>query len=129
MSSSEITLGVDTIKTNYISSKAAEIAGTDIQKVIMLRSQKRIGLSLAAGADTSFKFSDLPTVSGYTRLLATSTISGTMSSFMNHYQTGYTDDNVTIRVKNLATQAFNGSIEVTCLYMKDGFFNLNRTGA
>lgn len=128
VSSSEITLGVDTIKTNYISSKAAEIAGTDIQKVIMLRSQKRIGLSLAAGADTSFKFSDLPTVSGYTRLLATSTISGTMSSFMNHYQTGFDADATVIRAKNLSTQAFSGTIEVTCLYVKDGFFEEQRTG-
>lgn len=128
VSSSEITLGVDTIKTNYISSKAAKIAGTDIQKVIMLRSQKRIGLSLAAGADTSFKFSDLPTVSGYTRLLATSTISGTMSSFMNHYQTGFDADATVIRAKNLSTQAFSGTIEVTCLYVKDGFFEEQRTG-
>lgn len=128
VSSSEITLGVDTIKTNYISSKAANIAGTDIQKVIMLRSQKRIGLSLATGADTSFKFSDLPTVSGYTRLLATSTISGTMSSFMNHYQTGFFEDATVIRVKNLSTQAFSGTIEVTCLYVKDGFFEEQRTG-
>lgn len=128
VSSSEITLGVDTIKTNYISSKAAKIAGTDIQKVIMLRSQKRIGLSLAAGADTSCKFSDLPTVSGYTRLLATSTISGTMSSFMNHYQTGFDADATVIRVKNLSTQAFSGTIEVTCLYVKDGFFEEQRTG-
>lgn len=128
VSSSEITLGVDTIKTNYISSKAAKIAGTDIQKVIMLRSQKRIGLSLAAGADTSFKFSDLPTVSGYTRLLATSTISGTMSSFMNHYQTGFDADATVIRVKNLSTQAFSGTIGVTCLYVKDGFFEEQRTG-
>ena len=128
VSSSEITLGVDTIKTNYISSKAAEIAGTDIQKVIMLRSQKRIGLSLAAGTDTSFKFSDLPTVSGYTRLLATSTISGTMSSFMNHYQTGFDADATVIRAKNLSTQAFSGTIEVTCLYVKDGFFEEQRTG-
>lgn len=128
VSSSEITLGVDTIKTNYISSKAAKIAGTDIQKVIMLRSQKRIGLSLAAGADTSFKFSDLPTVSGYTRLLATSTISGTMSSFMNHYQTGFDAGATVIRAKNLSTQAFSGTIEVTCLYVKDGFFEEQRTG-
>ena len=128
VSSSEIILGVDTIKTNYISSDAAKIAGTDIQKVIMLRSQKRIGLSLAAGADTSFKFSDLPTVSGYTRLLATSTISGTMSSFMNHYQTGFDADATVIRVKNLSTQAFSGTIEVTCLYVKDGFFEEQRTG-
>lgn len=128
VSSSEITLGVDTIKTNYISSKVANIAGTDIQKVIMLRSQKRIGLSLAAGADTSFKFSDLPTVSGYTRLLATSTISGTMSSFMNHYQTGFDADATVIRAKNLSTQAFSGTIEVTCLYVKDGFFEEQRTG-
>lgn len=128
VSSSEITLGVDTIKTNYISSKAAKIAGTDIQKVIMLRSQKRIGLSLTAGADTSFKFSDLPTVSGYTRLLATSTISGTMSSFMNHYQTGFDAGATVIRVKNLSTQAFSGTIEVTCLYVKDGFFEEQRTG-
>lgn len=128
VSSSEITLGVDTIKTNYISSNAAKIAGTDIQKVIMLRSQKRIGLSLAAGTDTSFKFSDLPTVSGYTRLLATSTISGTMSSFMNHYQTGFDSDATVIRVKNLSTQAFSGAIEVTCLYVKDGFFEEQRTG-
>lgn len=128
VSSSEITLGVDTIKTNYISSNAAKIAGTDIQKVIMLRSQKRIGLSLAAGTDTSFKFSDLPTVSGYTRLLATSTISGTMSSFMNHYQTGFDSGATVIRVKNLSTQAFSGAIEVTCLYVKDGFFKEQRTG-
>lgn len=128
VSSSEITLGVDTIKTNYISSNAAKIAGTDIQKVIMLRSQKRIGLSLAAGTDTSFKFSDLPTVSGYTRLLATSTISGTMSSFMNHYQTGFDSGATVIRVKNLSTQAFSGAIEVTCLYVKDGFFEEQRTG-
>lgn len=128
VSSSEITLGVDTIKTNYISSKVANIAGTDIQKVIMLRSQKRIGLSLAAGADTSFKFSDLPTVSGYTRLLATSTISGTMSSFMNHYQTGFDADATVIRAKNLSTQGFSGTIEVTCLYVKDGFFEEQRTG-
>ena len=128
VSSSEITLGVDTIKTNYISSKVANIAGTDIQKVIMLRSQKRIDLSLAAGADTSFKFSDLPTVSGYTRLLATSTISGTMSSFMNHYQTGFVADATVIRAKNLSTQAFSGTIEVTCLYVKDGFFEEQRTG-
>ena len=128
VSSSEIILGVDTIKTNYISSDAAKIAGTDIQKVIMLRSQKRIGLSLAAGADTSFKFSDLPTVSGYTRLLATSTISGTMSSFMNHYQTGFDADATVIRAKNLSTQAFSGTIEVTCLYVKDGFFEEQRTG-
>ena len=128
VSSSEIILGVDTIKTNYISSDAAKIAGTDIQKVIMLRSQKRIGLSLAAGADTSFKFSDLPPVSGYTRLLATSTISGTMSSFMNHYQTGFDADATVIRVKNLSTQAFSGTIEVTCLYVKDGFFEEQRTG-
>ena len=128
VSSSEITLGVDTIKTNYISSKVANIAGTDIQKVIMLRSQKRIGLSLAAGADTSFKFSDLPTVSGYTRLLATSTISGTMSSFMNHYQTGFDAGATVIRAKNLSTQAFSGTIEVTCLYVKDGFFEEQRTG-
>lgn len=128
VSSSEITLGIDTIKANYISSNAAKIAGTDIQKVIMLRNQKRIGLSLAAGADTSFKFSDLPTVSGYTRLLATSTISGTMSSFMNHYQTGFDSDATVIRVKNLSTQAFSGAIEVTCLYVKDGFFEEQRTG-
>lgn len=128
VSSSEIALGVDTIKTNYISSNAAKIAGTDIQKVIMLRSQKRIDLSLTAGADTSFKFSDLPTVRGYTRLLATSTISGTMSSFMNHYQTGFDSDATVIRVKNLSTQAFSGAIEVTCLYVKDGFFEEQRTG-
>ena len=94
----------------------------------MLRSQKRIDLSLAAGADTSFKFSDLPTVSGYTRLLATSTISGTMSSFMNHYQTGFVADATVIRAKNLSTQAFSGTIEVTCLYVKDGFFEEQRTG-
>lgn len=104
------------------------VAGQDIKQLFELRSQKRIDLSVAAGTDTYFTFTSLGKLSGYTRAMVNVSIAGTMSSFMNHYQTGYTDNNVTIRVKNLATKAFNGSIEVTCLYMKDGFFNLNRTG-
>ena len=104
------------------------VAGQDIKQLFELRSQKRIDLSVAAGTDTYFAFSSLDKLKGYTRAMVNVNIAGTMSSFMNHYQTGYTDNNVTIRVKNLATQAFNGSIEVTCLYMKDGFFNLKRTG-
>ena len=104
------------------------VAGQDIKQLFELRSQKRIDLSVAAGTDTYFAFSSLDKLKGYTRAMVNVNIAGTMSSFMNHYQTGYNDNNVTIRVKNLATQAFNGSIEVTCLYMKDGFFNLKRTG-
>ena len=104
------------------------VADQDITQLFELRSQKRIDLSVAAGTDTYFTFSSLDKLKGYTRAMVNVNIAGTMSSFMNHYQTGYTDNNVTIRVKNLATQAFNGSIEVTCLYMKDGFFNLKRTG-
>lgn len=105
------------------------VAGQDIKQLFELRSQKRIDLSVAAGTDTYFTFTSLGKLSGYTRAMVNVSIAGTMSSFMNHYQTGYTDNDVTIRVKNLATKAFNGSIEVTCLYMKDGFFNLKRTGA
>lgn len=104
------------------------VAGQDIKQLFELRSQKRIDLSVAAGTDTYFTFTSLDKLNGYTRAMVNVNIAGTMSSFMNHYQTGYNDNNVTIRVKNLSTQAFNGSIEVTCLYMKDGFFNLKRTG-
>lgn len=98
-----------------------EDIGQALRSLILVRTQERQNLSQNAGVDDFWNFSSLGEVTGYTRIISNVSISGTMSSFMNHYQTNYNSDNTSIRVKNLSTQAFKGNIRVTCLYVRDGF--------
>ena len=93
-----------------------------LRSLILVRTQERQNLSQNAGADDFWNFASLGEVAGYTRIISNVSISGTMSSFMNHYQTNYNSDNTSIRVKNLSTQAFRGNIRVTCLYVREGFY-------
>ena len=98
-----------------------EDIGHALRSLILVRTQERQNLSQNAGVDDFWNFTSLGEVAGYTRIISNVSISGTMSSFMNHYQTNYNSDNTSIRVKNLSTQAFKGNIRVTCLYVRDGF--------
>ena len=92
-----------------------------LKGLVIWKSQKKDNLTQAAGTDDYWHFYDLCKIPGYTRTVVNVSISGTMSSFMNHYQTEARDDSVVIRTKNLSTTAFNGSIEARCLYIRDGF--------
>ena len=99
-----------------------EDIGQTLRSLILVRTQERQNLSQNAGVDDFWNFASLGKVAGYTRIISNVSISGTMSSFMNHYQTNYNSDNTSIRVKNLSTQAFKGNIRVTCLYVREGFY-------
>lgn len=98
-----------------------DIVGS-LRGLVIWKNQKRDNLTQAAGTDDYWQFGDLCKISGYTRTVVNVSISGTMSSFMNHYQTENKDEGgIVIRTKNLSTAAFSGSIEVRCLYIRDGF--------
>ena len=100
------------------------IANVPFDQIIMWRTQARY-ITQNAGVDDYWNFTSLGKKDGYTRVMADVSISGTGSSFMNHYQTSFVDDSTNIRLKNLATVDtgnYSGNVRVRCLYIRDGFF-------
>lgn len=100
------------------------IANVPLDQIIMWRTQARY-ITQNAGVDNDWNFTSLGKKDGYTRVMANVSISGTGSSFMNHYQTSFVDDSTNIRLKNLATVDtgnYSGNVRVSCLYIRDGFF-------
>lgn len=100
------------------------IANVSLDQIIMWRTQARY-ITQNAGVDDYWNFTSLGKEDGYTRVMANVSISGTGSSFMNHYQTSFVDDSTNIRLKNLATVDtgnYSGNVRVSCLYIRDGFF-------
>lgn len=100
------------------------IANVSLDQIIIWRTQARY-ITQIAGVDNDWNFTSLGKKDGYTRVMANVSISGTGSSFMNHYQTSFVDDSTNIRLKNLATVDtgnYSGNVRVSCLYIKDGFF-------
>lgn len=100
------------------------IANVALDQIIMWRTQARY-ITQKAGVDDYWNFTSLGKKDGYTRVMANVSISGTRSSFMNHYQTSFVDDSTNIRLKNLATTDtgnYSGNVRVSCLYIRDGFF-------
>lgn len=100
------------------------IANVPFDQIIMWRTQARY-ITQNAGVDNDWNFTSLGKKDGYTRVMANVSISGTGSSFMNHYQTSFVDDSTNIRLKNLATVDtgnYSGNVRVSCLYIRDGFF-------
>lgn len=100
------------------------IANVPLDQIILWRTQARY-ITQNAGVDNDWNFTDLGKKTGYTRVMANVSISGTGSSFMNHYQTNFVDDSTNIRLKNLATVDtgnYSGNVRVSCLYIRDGFF-------
>lgn len=100
------------------------IANVPFDQIIMWRTQARY-IAQNAGVDNYWNFTSLGKEDGYTRVMADVSISGTGSSFMNHYQTSFVDDSTNIRLKNLATVDtgnYSGNVRVSCLYIRDGFF-------
>lgn len=100
------------------------IANVPFDQIIMWRTQARY-ITQNAGVDDYWNFTSLGKKDGYTRVMADVSISGTGSSFMNHYQTNFVDDSTNIRLKNLATVDtgnYSGNVRVRCLYIRDGFF-------
>lgn len=100
------------------------IANVPLDQIILWRTQARY-ITQNAGVDNDWNFTSLGKKDGYTRVMADVSISGTGSSFMNHYQTSFVDDVTNIRLKNLATADtgnYSGNVRVSCLYIKDGFF-------
>lgn len=100
------------------------IANVALDQIIMWRTQARY-ITQSAGVDNDWNFTSLGKKDGYTRVMANVSISGTGSSFMNHYQTSFVDDSTNIRLKNLATVDtgnYSGNVRVSCLYIRDGFF-------
>lgn len=100
------------------------IANVALDQIIMWRTQARY-ITQSAGVDNDWNFTSLGKKDGYTRVMANVSISGTRSSFMNHYQTSFVDDSTNIRLKNLATVDtgnYSGNVRVSCLYIRDGFF-------
>ena len=100
------------------------IANVPLDQIILWRTQARY-ITQNAGVDDYWDFTDLGKKDGYTRVMADVSISGTGSSFMNHYQTSFVDDSTNIRLKNLATVDtgnYSGNVRVRCLYIRDGFF-------
>lgn len=103
---------------------AITIANIRFDRIIMWGTQARY-ITQNAGVDDYWTFTDLRKRDGYTRVMADVSISGTGSSFMNHYQTSFVDDSTNIRLKNLATVDagnYSGNVRVRCLYIRDGFF-------
>ena len=101
-----------------------EIGGTSVDKIIYWWTQSR-EITQNAGTDDHWLFEAIDKKDGYTRTIVNVSISGQASSFMNHYQTNFVDSGTDIRLKNLATTSganFNGTVRVSCLYIKDGFF-------
>lgn len=101
-----------------------EIGGTSADKIIYWWTQSR-EITQNAGTDDHWLFETIGKKDGYTRTIVNVSISGQASSFMNHYQTNFVDNGTDIRLKNLATTPganFNGTVRVSCLYIKDGFF-------
>lgn len=100
------------------------IANVSLDQIIIWRTQARY-ITQIAGVDNDWNFTSLGKKDGYTRVMANVSISGTGSSFMNHYQTSFVDDSTNIRLKNLATVDtgnYSGNVRVSCLYIRDGFF-------
>ena len=100
------------------------IANVALDQIIMWRTQARY-IAQNAGVDDYWNFTSLGKKDGYTRVMADVSISGTGSSFMNHYQTNFVDNGTNIRLKNLATTDtgnYSGNVRVSCLYIRDGFF-------
>jgi hypothetical protein len=100
------------------------IANVSLDQIIIWRTQARY-ITQSAGVDNDWNFTSLGKKDGYTRVMANVSISGTSSSFMNHYQTSFVDDSTNIRLKNLATVDtgnYSGNVRVSCLYIRDGFF-------
>lgn len=100
------------------------IANVALDQIIMWRTQARY-IAQNAGVDDYWNFTSLGKKDGYTRVMANVSISGTGSSFMNHYQTNFVDNSTNIRLKNLATTDtgnYSGNVRVSCLYIRDGFF-------
>lgn len=100
------------------------IANVALDQIIMWRTQA-IYIAQNAGVDDYWNFTSLGKKDGYTRVMADVSISGTGSSFMNHYQTNFVDNGTNIRLKNLATTNtgnYSGNVRVSCLYIRDGFF-------
>ena len=100
------------------------IANVPLDQIILWRTQARY-ITQNAGVDNDWNFTSLGKKNGYTRVMANVSISGTGSSFMNHYQTSFVDDSTNIRLKNLATVDtgnYSGNVRVSCLYIRDGFF-------
>lgn len=100
------------------------IANVSLDQIIIWRTQARY-ITQSAGVDNDWNFTSLGKKDGYTRVMANVSISGTGSSFMNHYQTSFVDDSTNIRLKNLATVDtgnYSGNVRVSCLYIRDGFF-------
>lgn len=100
------------------------IANVALDQIIMWRTQARY-IAQNAGADDYWNFTSLGKKDGYTRVMADVSISGTGSSFMNHYRTNFVDNGTNIRLKNLATTDtgnYSGNVRVSCLYIRDGFF-------
>lgn len=100
------------------------IANVSLDQIIIWRTQARY-ITQSAGVDNDWNFTSLGKNDGYTRVMANVSISGTGSSFMNHYQTSFVDDSTNIRLKNLATVDtgnYSGNVRVSCLYIRDGFF-------
>ena len=100
------------------------IANVSLDQIILWRTQARY-ITQNAGVDNDWNFTDLGKKAGYTRVMVNVSISGTGSSFMNHYQTSFVDDSTNIRLKNLATVDtgnYSGNVRVSCLYIRDGFF-------
>lgn len=100
------------------------IANVPLDKIIIWGTQARY-ITQNAGVDNDWNFTSLGKKDGYTRVMANVSISGTGSSFMNHYQTSFVDDSTNIRLKNLATVDtgnYSGNVRVSCLYIRDGFF-------
>ena len=100
------------------------IANVPLDQIILWRTQARY-ITQNAGVDNDWNFTSLGKKDGYTRVMTDVSISGTGSSFMNHYQTSFVDDSTNIRLKNLATADtgnYSGNVRVRCLYIRDGFF-------
>lgn len=100
------------------------IANVPFDQIIMWRTQARY-ITQNAGVDDYWNFTSLGKKDGYTRVMVDVSISGTGSSFMNHYQTSFVDGGTNIRLKNLATVDagnYSGNVRVSCLYIRDGFF-------
>ena len=99
---------------------------SDLDAAFFFKDQIKDNLTIAANADDYFTFTDLPLISGYTRIMVTTdinnaTTSGTQSSYVSHYTTTFNDTSTIVNLRNFSTTSAKVKINVRVLYVKDTY--------
>ena len=100
---------------------ANKINSTLLPKFFKWKSQTR-SITQSPG-DNYWDFSDISKIEGYTRMSYAVTVSGTNSSYMNVYGTESTSEAVRVKVRNLASTNFVGTIRVDVWYISTALYS------